>query len=292
MPRHLLLLLVLSGCSTDSETRCMSADCAVTISVVTEYIDLDPATEEIVALGGTVDLAVDDGGAEGAELVVEVTGGELVTQAGRQLRVRALEETVRVYVEVGGQHDDILIAARPLETIELMPVEHQFRQGPPPLEFSLVRDAFLSVAIHLTGAETRLVDSSLLTTGASVGPDAFGDLLVVNGTIDPVAFTVAGDSGEADFEIPFAAAIESIEVVSAPLLSDPEQPITLGDDRMARVCFTAMAAGLQVAGLEWTIAGPGLESDGACAFVREDAATLSVSAGGITRTFDLVLVDP
>ena len=76
------------------------------------------------------------------------------------------------------------------------------------------------------------------------------------------------------------------------MLDDPREPIVFGN-RLIRVCFTAMADGLPVAGLAWRIRGPGIDSDEACARIRQIVSgPLTVEVAGLSRTFDLEVLVP
>jgi len=301
MRRSLGFLLALPGCYFGGETGpCEDSDAdacvssGITIDVLNQYADLDPDTEVILARGGTVDLFVDDGGAPADDLVFDITGGELVSLAPRNLTVRALDEDVWVDVEVGGRSENKRIASRPADDVQLMPVEDQFRYGAPPEEFALVRGAFLSVVIHLYGGDVRLIDGSLRSTGVAVGAEALGDIIVVNGTSDPATLTVSGGEYQEEIQIPLVdpAEVDSIWVADRPGYDNPEQPIVLGEDREARVCFTALAGGIPVAGLEWWIFGDAIEGHGPCATILEGATTMTVETADLSRVLELQIEDP
>ena len=301
MPRSLAFLLALVGCvpsdfnfgpcGPDGE-GCVSE--GLSIDIRNPFVGLNPESEVVLARGGIVELFVNDGGAGVFDLRFEITGGELVTQAGyRCLTVRALEDEVLVEVDIDRYGDYILFDSLPLDDVKLMPVEEQFQYGVPlPERFALVRDAFISVIIHLLAGETRLYDARLLTTGLAAGVEAYVDSFVLNGTIDPLAFTVSGSTFSTDFEIPFAGEIDSIEVVDGPELGDPREPIVVGGATLSRVCFTAMAGGLPVAGLEWRMSGDAIEGRDGCALIREGASILTVEVGGLSRVFELQIEAP
>ncbi|HEY8144713.1 MAG TPA: hypothetical protein VIG06_18675 [Kofleriaceae bacterium] len=300
------LTLLLAGCSFeldllgDSEPdRCPGTDLdycvppGVSIRVAEGFSDLDPGTDPLVALGGVVPLWVDSGGSQ-EEVEREVTGGEVVSEDGPALNVRALADPLMVRATVGGQDDEILLDARAVDAVQVAPMEQQFllagAEGP--VEFAMVADSVVPVVLQLVGGGERLMDVSMVATGALAARQSRWDVVEVDGAADPIALSIAADSAAVEVEIDRALPVlESIEVVSGPDLWDPAQPIVLSSAGDAAICFTGVAAGRQIAGLTWDFDGAGLFQNDGCAWVNQFTSTLTVSAGGITRSFELDLVE-
>lgn len=302
--RGLLFLaaLALAGCDFeidilgDSEdepcTESVPGYClpeGISIRVNEAYTDLEPGAEQVAALGGTVPLWV-SGGDAGEGLEHEVAGAEVVSEEARGLVVRPLEESVTVLAAVGDLDDELVFAAHPVDAVHVAPQEQQFRLAEPsgPVEFAVARGSVVPVVIQLVGSDQRLIDTSLVARGDAVASQSRWDFVELDASADPIAIAVAGDSFDAQVEIAAAdSLLDAIEVVSGPTLSDPDAPIALSPAGEAAICFTGVADGRQIAGLDWVIEGAGVMQNDGCAFVDQFTSTLEVSAGGLSRSFQL-----
>jgi hypothetical protein len=298
------LTLLLAGCSFeldllgDSEPdRCPGTDLdycvppGVSVRVAEELSDVDPGSDPLVALGGVVPLWVDSGGSQ-EEVERAVTGGEVVSEDGPALNVRAIADPLIVRAAVGGQEDEIVLGARPVDAIQLAPMEQQFllAEAEGPIEFAVVRDSVVPVVLQMVGGGERLMDISMVATGALAARPSRWDLVEVDGAADPIALSIAADSAAVEVEIDGVdPVLDSIEVVSGPELWDPAEPIALSSSGDAAICFTGMTAGRQIAGLAWDFDGAGLFQNDGCVWVNQFTSTLTVSAGGLSRSFELDL---
>ena len=298
-----LAVLVLGGCDFeldlfDSEPDpCPGTDLdyclppSISVYISDSYTDLEAGSEKAAALGGTVPVWV-SGGDGGDQLEHDVTGAEVVSEEARALLVRPLEETVTVFAAVGELDDELVFTAHPVDAVYVAPQEQQFRlaEASGPVEFALARGSLVAVpvVIQLVGGERRLIDTSLAARGAAVASQSRWDFVEVDASADPIAIALAGDSVSAQVEIAAAdSVLDSIEVVSGPSLSDPDAPIALSPAGEAAICFTGVADGRQIAGLEWVIEGAGVSQNDGCAYVDQFTSTLEVSAGGLSRSFEL-----
>ena len=302
--RLLALLVALCGCDfkldilgDDQPAGCQWGETGYclpnppTISIADGYADEVDSTAFTFARGGLVALDVYDGDADrDDDMEVEVEGGELVSQDDRHMLVRPTAETATVHIAIGGYEDEILLHSLPVDDLALVPLEGQFQLAGAPVDFAIADGAEVAAAVHLVGGDTRLIDSSMTATGLAVVDQPSWDLVDIDGSVQPTAFALRADSVAVDVAIDRAGPLDAIEIVAGPELSDPTGPIQLDSELHALVCFTGVAGGTEVAGLTWTIDG-GAASDG-CALLNQFASTLTVSAGGLTRTFDLELVTP
>lgn len=302
--RGLLFLatLALAGCDfeidilgdseDDSCTESIPGYClpeGISIRVSESYTDLDPAAEEVAALGGTVPVQV-SGGDAGEGLEHDVAGAEVVSEEARGLLLRPLEESVTVFAAIGDLDDELVFAAHPVDAVYIAPQEQQFRlaEVSGPVEFAVARGSVVPVVIQLVGGDQRLIDTSLVARGDAVASQSRWDFVEVDAAADPIAIAIAGDSVDARVDIAAAdSLLDSIEVVSGPTLSDPDAPIALSPAGEAAICFTGVADGRQIAGLDWVIDGAGVMQNDGCAFVDQFTSTLEVSAGGLSRSFQL-----
>lgn len=302
--RGLLFLatLALAGCDfeidilgdseDDSCTESIPGYClpeGISIRVSESYTDLDPAAEEVAALGGTVPVQV-SGGDAGEGLEHDVAGAEVVSEEARGLLLRPLEESVTVFAAIGDLDDELVFAAHPVDAVYIAPQEQQFRlaEVSGPVEFALARGSVVPVVIQLVGGDQRLIDTSLVARGDAVASQSRWDFVEVDAAADPISIAIAGDSVDARVDIAAAdSLLDSIEVVSGPTLSDPDAPIALSPAGEAAICFTGVADGRQIAGLDWVIDGAGVMQNDGCAFVDQFTSTLEVSAGGLSRSFQL-----
>lgn len=307
MPRSLLLaaIVTLHACDpVDGEGQACDPQvdyCGdISIVVVDDYGEYGAPLQHVLALGGLLELRVDEVEPLDGEMTVELSGADLVSQTDRGLVLRAVGlpgppgELVRVDAEIDGNRDYLVLAARPVDRVEMRPMEKQFLLADGPVEFGLARGAMVVTLIQLFGGEDRLIDGSLeVTTGPGVFEQLRWDLVMLQGGAEPAAFSIAADTTAVDVEIAVVEPdIDTIEVMSGPGLADPEQPIQLSAEGDATVCFQGVADGLPLAGLAWSIEGDHLTADDGCAFLDPEASTLTVSANGLSRTFELEIEDP
>ncbi len=302
--RLLALLLALSACDfkldilgDDQPAGCQWGETGYclpnppSISIADGYADSVNGTSFTFARGGQLALDVSNGDADpDDDMEVEVDGGDVVSQDDRHMVVRPTAESTTVHIAIGGYDDSILLHSLPVEDLALLPLERQFQLADAPVDFAIADGAAVAVAVHLVAGDTRLIDRSLVASGSAVADQPSWDLIDIDGSVQPSAFSLRADSVAVDVAVDRAVSLDSIEIVSGPTLSDPTGPIQLDSERHAAVCFTGVAGGTAVAGLDWTIDGDSA-SDG-CAFLNEFSSTLTVSAGGLTRSFDLELVAP
>lgn len=298
-----LALLALGGCDFkldilgDSESdpcrESVPGYCqpeGISIRVNESYTDLEPGSEQVAARGGTVPLWV-SGGDAGEGLEHEVEGAEVVSEEARGLVVRPLEETVTIVAAIGELDDELVLAAHPVDAVYAAAQEQQFRlaEASGPVEFAVARGSgVVPVVLQLVGGERRLIDTSLAARGDAIASQPRWDFVEVDASADPIAIAVAGDSVSAQIEIAAVdPVLDSIEVVSGPGLSDPDAPIALSPAGEAAICFTGVADGRQIAGLDWVIEGAGVSQNDGCAYVDRFTSTLEVSAGGLSRSFEL-----
>jgi hypothetical protein len=278
------------GCQWDDTGYCLPNP--PSISIADSYSDLTGATSFTIARGGLVALDVWNGDADSqAEMEVEVEGGELVTQDDRHMIVRASAETATVHITIGGYQDSLLLSSMLVDDLAVVPLEEQFQLSAEPVDFAIAGDAPIAAVVQLRAGDTRVLDDSLTATGPAVVDQPRWDLVDIDAAAEPIAFTLHAETLGVDVAIDRAGPLDSIEIVAGPALADPTGPIQLDADGHATVCFTGIAGGTSVAGLTWTIDGSAGASDG-CAFLNLFSATLTVSAGGLTRSFDLELVAP
>lgn len=302
MPRRLLLaaILALSGCEYPNfdgegqacDPRVSYCPGGISIHVVDDYAEYG-APEHVLALGGTVELSVEEVEPHPGELSIELDGADPVSQSDRGLVVRAAGPSVRIDAAVDIYRDYLVLEARAVDRVELRPMEKQFLIAADPVEFALARGAMVPTLIQLFGGDDRLIDGSLEATGPGVFQQDRWDLVTLQADSEPAAFAIAADTTAVDVEIAVAGPeIDAIEAMSGPGLADPAQPIQISPEGDATVCFQGVAGGLPLAGLAWSIAGEHLTADDGCAFLDEYATTLTVSVGGLTRTFELDIVLP
>ena len=310
MPRSLLVATVftLFACELDDPVGGEGQACDpqvdycgdISIEVVDDYSEYGAPLRQVLALGGLVELVVEENEPAEGEMSIEVSGADLVSQTDRGLVLRSVGlpgppgDLVRVDAEIDGMRDYLVLAARPVDRVEMRPMEKQFLLADAPVEFGLARGAMVATLIQLFGGDERLIDGSLeVTTGPGVFEQLRWDQVMLQGDAEPAAFSIAADTIAVDIEIAVVEPdIDAIEVMSGPGLADPEQPIQLSAEGDATVCFHGVAGGLPLAGIAWSIEGDHLTADDGCAFLDRYATTLTVSAGGITRSFDLEIAPP
>jgi hypothetical protein len=169
--------------------------------------------------------------------------------------------------------------------------------------WALLAGSTASLVVRLTAEdEKRLVDETTeLTPASGAATRQAWDLFEVT----------APTSGEASFQIkaggesftataPVVSAIE--EIAQAPTPSTPDAPAQVTLDATSTLCFLARSGGAAVDGATWTFVPsesvtlsemkPELLSLPSCVSLRGMAAgpaTLTVTASGITKVFDLMV---
>ena len=91
---------------------------------------------------------------------------------------------------------------------------------------------------------------------------------------------------------PLRAVVDEIQPVVGPYLDDPTRPIDPTKVSFG-FCFFGLARGVPVAGLAWSFGGDGIRGDrDGCAHPGPDSRHISVSAGGVTREYDIHVAGP
>jgi hypothetical protein len=301
----LVLVAALSGCDfkldilgDDQPSECQWGETGYclpdppSIQIADTYSDPTGATGFTIARGGLVALDVWNGDADSQdEMEAEVEGGELVAQEDRHMVVRASAATTTVSITIGGYQDSILLLSLPVDDLAVVPLEEQFQLAAAPVDFAIAGAASIAAVVQLRSGDTRLLDDSVTATGPAIADQPRWDLVDIDGAAQPTEFNLHAESVTVDVAIDAAGPLDSIEVVSGPTLSDATAPIQLDAEGHATVCFTGTAGGTAVAGLTWSIDGAAGASDG-CAFLNQFSSTLTVSAGGLTRSVELELIAP
>jgi hypothetical protein len=296
MTRIAVLVLLLGGCNIDIiDCIDLGQGCGPPAISLTRPLLADNETSEGVAIGGLYTLTVHGGIGD-----VTVDGADHVTVAS----ITAV--TVDVCGRSEGQdkleirQDESLavdwVRVLPLAGVALVPRELAFVRLAAPPPYTLHAGSEAELVVRLLGADgARLIDQSLTVEGegGTVEPTRWDAFRVISDTGLVVDVIAAGRAF--GLTVPVATAIQDIVPVSGGDVADI-RAVTEG--RLALVCFAAVAAGLHVAGLSWQIEGIGVSvpnhgslAPGGCVHVANpaDGQTLLVRAGGLERTFTLLL---
>jgi hypothetical protein len=275
----------------DTDLSCLPP--SLTLNVLDSYSDVE-STPSYVARGGQVEVSAQGGI---GHTTFKVTGGGVVARSAGGVVIRADAAAVGVDVHAGEARDSLWFYAFPVERVRLVPMEQAFLFAAGPVDFALARGAELDVVVRLEGGgQPRLVDRTLIATGdAGVAQLAWDSIhLSPDPDADSIAMALEAESAAADIEVDVAEpTIDAIRPVAGPQLSDPTRPISLTGSFSARICFFGLAGGRPVAGLVWRFEGPGItpHPEGCVEAHRDRASNLSVSAGGLTREFELRFAD-
>jgi hypothetical protein len=158
----------------------------------------------------------------------------------------------------------------------------------------------IPLIVRLQGTGTaRLVDQTISLTSAPgpVSPTPAWDLFDVTVPASPgqVPFSIQAGAGSFDATATAVDTIDTIELLTSLPASTALQ-VSIADG--TEICFTALSGGALVAGANWAFSSSSgviaTATTTGCASVLGQAAgpaTLTVTAGGATRTFDLTVVD-
>jgi len=236
-----------------------------------------------VALGGSVRLNVSS--SEGGSPSVRVdSGSDTELTSGNAIIVRALDARSELDVQVGNSATRVVIAAQPLDHLELVPAERAFVLQDASPAFAVWRGAKPDVIARLYNADGgRLIDQDLELSGAELTGVAWDRVTLGASTTTLDAWTA---STELTQSIEHVDAIDEI----VPVLLDPT--LTFNRANPTKLCFEGRAHGVPVAGLTWTFGGTvsfraffdALKvPDGGCVlFEGPFGNQLTVSAGGQT----------